>query len=350
MNNNLASREISDFLSKHFPQLNQLSSAEFYDWKIFNSPFGRGQIILEIAGGEVAATASLTVKPLIINDQETIGAEIGDTFTHPAHRRKGLFSKMVRGCLDYAKENGMAPIYGTPNRQSLPGYETKLGFPRCESASVKDMFKEIDRKFLIAKIAGKVRNRLLATILGNVYWLVIATRNKIGSFNATRIDWHEISSFPPGLNSRWATSRKDYSFFVGRDTDYLNWRFHSNPNSYRMFLGMINGIARCYFVSKLIKQGDHHIGYLCDYVCWNDDMKMFSAMLGMAEKSLAKDGAMGVELYCGRNSPYFKIARRLGYRLIGDIVVIAAQSSAHGKTLIESKQKWHFTMADADGV
>lgn len=350
MDNNPASRDMAEFLAKHFPRVNQLCSAEFYDWKNYGSPFGQGRIALEMIDGEVAATASLSIKPLIVGDIETVGAEIGDTFTHPEHQRKGLFSKMVRACVAHAAENGVAPIYGTPNGQSLPGYENKLGFPRCRNARVKDMFKEIDRRFLIAKAAAKLGSKALAAILGNAYWLAREARKKLGGWRAAPVEWREVAAFPSGLDPRWADDRKDYAFFIGRDAAYLNWRFQQNPNDYRMFLGLVGGVARCYFVTKLVGRGSHFIGYLCDYACWNDDMALFRAVLDMAEQTLARDKAKGVELYCSANSPYMGLVRRAGYRPIGEVVVIAEGGSAPGRTLIESTRKWHFTMADADGV
>jgi hypothetical protein len=58
--------------------------------------------------------------------------EIGETWTAPEHRRRGLFSLLVKHCWAHGYDHGAEIIYGTPNGQSTPGYK-KLGFDIIES-------------------------------------------------------------------------------------------------------------------------------------------------------------------------------------------------------------------------
>ena len=341
---------LSNFLVENKFPISQLTSAEFYAWKVYNSPLGQGIISLEMDGDLVTASAALSPKPLLIHDEEILGAEIGDTFTHPDYRRKGLFSKKVKDCVQHGGDHNILLIYGTPNSQSLPGYEKKLGFPQCGNARVKDMFKEIDYDLVRSKMRRKISTKWLADSAAGLYWGYLQYKSKPLRANTCQLDWESAASFPRGINGRWAEQRKDYAFFMNRNSDYLNWRFIDNPNEYLIFIGRQNDAVRCFFVVKFKQQQDRLIGYICDYACWNDDPKMFIALLGKAEQVLKQYSAKAMELYCGMNSPYYGVLSRMGFRQAGDIPVIAYAASPRGKTLLESSGKWHFTMADADGV
>lgn len=96
-------------------------------WWCFENPWG-GRYAVALAGGAVAASAYLGGKPVLDASGTIVKAyEIGETWTDPAFRRRGLFSKLVRHLVSETEADGRKLIYGTPNRQSAPGYE-RLGF------------------------------------------------------------------------------------------------------------------------------------------------------------------------------------------------------------------------------
>lgn len=344
------SEAMSKFLNENGFASSQLSSASFYDWKAYQSPFGKGTISLGIDGDSVTSSAALSPKSLFINDQEILGAEIGDTFTDANYRRQGLFSKRVRECISYANENGLSLIYGTPNSQSLPGYENKLGFPQCTKATIADLFIETDKYLVRKKFHRKVAFKPLSDIASLIYWKQIKKKQKKLETISTSLSWDEIKYFPDGIDGRWSSNREDYAFFLNRNTEYLNWRFSSNPNHYRIFIGRENGIIRCYFACTLKKTQEQTIGFLCDYVCWDDDQRHFLELFKFAANQFKATGANSIELYCSQLSPYYDTLISLGFRNIDSVVVIAYSGMPKGKELLESDGKWHFTMADADGV
>lgn len=109
-------------LSRHSDELTESRR----QWWCFGNPRG-GAFAFFRFGDEVAATCYLSAKLLNSGGEGVSAFEIGETATLPAHQRKGLFSKLVISCVEYAFENGSSIVYGTPNSQSIPGYE-KLGF------------------------------------------------------------------------------------------------------------------------------------------------------------------------------------------------------------------------------
>ncbi|MDP4578760.1 MAG: GNAT family N-acetyltransferase [Schleiferiaceae bacterium] len=95
-------------------------------------------------------------------------AQSGDTMTHPAHQKKGLFLMLAKATYNKCIEDGIALIFGFPNKQSYHGFSTKLdwtfngnmrrwtftvnSFPWCELTSINRQLKSAYRKFAEHKI------------------------------------------------------------------------------------------------------------------------------------------------------------------------------------------------------
>ena len=70
--------------------------------------------------------ASFTPKKFKVCSEIIIVSEIGDTFTDPNYQRQGIFSTLVNSVREDAlKYSRVQLLYGTPNENSLPGYEKK---------------------------------------------------------------------------------------------------------------------------------------------------------------------------------------------------------------------------------
>jgi GNAT superfamily N-acetyltransferase len=103
-------------------------------WWCFDNPHG-GFFAAAHTKDQLAATCYLAGKELVLPNFGVIKAfEIGETWTHEAHRRRGLFSLLVRHCTAEAYAQGGVLVYGTPNGLSTPGYR-KLGFEILETPS-----------------------------------------------------------------------------------------------------------------------------------------------------------------------------------------------------------------------
>lgn len=95
-------------------------------------------------------------------------AQSGDTMTHPAHQKRGLFLMLAKATYNKCIEDGIALIFGFPNKQSYHGFSTKLdwtfngnmrrwtfkvnSFPWCELTSINRQLKSAYRKFAEHKI------------------------------------------------------------------------------------------------------------------------------------------------------------------------------------------------------
>lgn len=78
--------------------------------------------------GELAAYYGVFPVKVEIDGNECIAAQSGNTMTAPAHQGKGLFTKLAKMTYDAAKKEGVAFIFGFPNKNSYPGFVKKLNW------------------------------------------------------------------------------------------------------------------------------------------------------------------------------------------------------------------------------
>lgn len=105
-------------------------TAEFWRWKHSESPFGASYSICawDDSQNELAGLRTLMWWSFRAPDGSLRrAARAVDTATHPAHQRKGIFSRLTRAAIEDLREEGAAFIFNTPNHQSLPGY-LKMGW------------------------------------------------------------------------------------------------------------------------------------------------------------------------------------------------------------------------------
>lgn len=104
-----------------------LSLASIY-LKYDTSIFGKSNVGLFALDEEGSPAAYYGVFPIILHydSEDFIIAQSGDTMTAPAHRKKGLFTRLAQETYSLANEVGVKLIYGFPNKNSYPGFKKKL--------------------------------------------------------------------------------------------------------------------------------------------------------------------------------------------------------------------------------
>jgi len=325
------------------------TAPEYYKWKISENPSMQGFTHLEMRDGNTAGSATLTPKRLSVMGEELLGTEIGDTFTHIGYRRQGIFTRCVCECTDYAISVGLQVIYGTPNSESLPGYEKKLGYPRCPFANVRKMIKHTSvrsiEKAMSSRLGWHPRPRILARILLWYFSARIKRLEERRSFDIVPVD-----RFAVGIDGLWGRSRTDYCFFTVRDESYLNWRFFENPDRYEVYAAIEDDRYLGYVATKLFTSEDMVVGTICDFVTSNDRVDVFADLINEVESKFKEWGVEYIQVWCVEGSPYFWHLARSGYLKRAEIPVIVFASTEIGKQLVQMKGIWHFTMADSDNI
>lgn len=330
------------------------TNKEYYKWKISNNPYSSGYIYLEFNEGIVTGSTSITPKKIAVLGEELLGAEIGDTFTHSEYRRTGICSRVVKKCTEYAISVNANIIYGTPNDQSLPGYQMKLGYPPCPYAKVKRMYKYFHVKPLEKDFKRKFGGKYLSIFLSHVYFYYLSIfslmKQKNKSYDPLSSEILPVLKFDEEVDGLWGSQRKDFIFFTIRDKNYLNWRFFLNPDDYTILIAKKNNTILGYIVLKISRNDDSCIGSICDFITYQDRNDVFKQLLSEAEKLFQNERVDFIQLLCSSNSPYFEPLCNFGYLIRRDRPVIVYTGTDVGKQIYDTDKKWHFTLADADNI
>jgi GNAT superfamily N-acetyltransferase len=94
----------------------------FWAWKHERSPFGPSPCLVAEADGRVVALRAFLPWRFRSGEREIRAVRAVDTATHPDWRGRGLFRRLTLRLAEELAAEGVAFVFNTPNRYSLPGY------------------------------------------------------------------------------------------------------------------------------------------------------------------------------------------------------------------------------------
>jgi GNAT superfamily N-acetyltransferase len=142
-----------------------------------------------------------------------------DAATHPDYQRQGIFTALMQRGMEDLRQQGVALIYSTPNRQTSLAGHLKAGW---QIVATWPLYVRVLRpvRMLRGLASGSRATRELAdfgTYFGDgiVPWEAL-----VGQY----------STVLPHLIARWEEKRRMVGFRTVRDLAYLEWRYGSHPN------------------------------------------------------------------------------------------------------------------------
>jgi hypothetical protein len=239
---------VAEFLHKGFSQkgADRIWSKEYLDWRLGDeNPAGRGYLSYAISDDKIVGVATLTRKKALFNGQELIVAEIGDTYTLPDIIRKGkpvalsdldsnpklyvnksVFGRIISEITHRASLDGVSIIYGTPNKNSFPGYIKRLGF--LNHTQYQNTVNYRPSSQLLIKKHSLLKP--LSKVFYAVERLVFTLQKMLYSF------WHgkgvKVSiSMPESdeIDALWKVTKPKAGFSLVRDGQYWFYRYVNHP-------------------------------------------------------------------------------------------------------------------------
>ncbi|EMX2132269.1 GNAT family N-acetyltransferase [Citrobacter cronae] len=120
--------ELKIFYKCYYSEDNKLFNEMYLPWLLHKNPHGDGISVNIRIENELVANMFLVPIKLIKNGREKYAYYATDVLTHPNHRDKNLFVKLIRCSIDFLKEQNSCLI-GHPNSNALPGWKrTKMNF------------------------------------------------------------------------------------------------------------------------------------------------------------------------------------------------------------------------------
>ena len=338
---------IGKFFSSVYQGYGIHGSMDYFQWKIADNLIRPGVINLVWTPTGIGSVTSLTPKILFIKGQKLPAAEIGDTFTDQAYQRQGLFTMLVNQTRVDGNGLGIDFIYGTPNDQSLPGYEKHANFKPITGINVRalsfpvhvQMALQARLPWIIASVAG-----FLWTLLVQL-WLWAQTL--INSGHSWRIE--EVSVIPVDWDFFWDEARSNNDFLLSREREYLKWRYFDNPYHYHVLIARRNGKIHGYLVYRLVMDERMPTLRIADYLSTPGEETVLGSLLTRAIKAALEMGAVKVSAWCPSSNLHFRQFCAYGFKAGVEIPVICHQSAVAMKIQQEC-HTWHFSLGDSDNV
>lgn len=113
-----------------------------------------GFMAIHQESGAAAAYYGVFPHQIIRGEDIMTVAQSGDTMTHPAHRKKGLFIRLAKMTYAACEAAGIRYIYGFPNENSLPGFLKHLDWKQTDEVVRYDL-KLRFKTFPLSRLAAR---------------------------------------------------------------------------------------------------------------------------------------------------------------------------------------------------
>jgi GNAT superfamily N-acetyltransferase len=255
-------------------------------WRYDQGPHGEAvSLLARPPGGEgISGYACSPRLALVRGDDATLApvGETGDVMTHPAWRKRGIFSGLDRRAMEETARRGWPLAFGLPNRRSAHiflelGWE-RIGavrpysFPLRPTAGARaEVLKDGRARAWLLRWHALRRRRALARVLP-----------RVRRFRAE----HALTAFPPETLTLSREVERRFAFMVRRDPEYLTWRFLRNPSRLHEATALYAGddLAAVGVVQRPREPGG--TGYLVDVLAPEPDAleaALFRAILRLDE-------------------------------------------------------------------
>lgn len=325
------------------------SDAKYFCWKLIDNPVQEGFANVADYYGQIVGTTTITPKELGIKGERVRGAEIGDTFTHPDFQRQGIFTALVNVSKESAIECGLKFIYGTPNNNSLPGYEKKCNFIKIDSVNIQMLICPVNFSNILAtKLPSVNLAKIVSPFISFTFKLLFSNRyQNVKNNNISVIKLKD--EFPQSVNELAQKSLKQYDAILFRNKKYLDWRFVYNPDQYHIWIIQKNEECLGYIVCKHGLWKGQRVGYITDFLVDMDYCYLYKSLVVEAMNFFIKDKVDMIACWAVSGAPYSRILKRCGFLKAWDLPLICYKNEI-GLFVSSSVNTWHFTMTDSDNI
>jgi hypothetical protein len=277
------------------------------------------------------------------------GALFSAVMVHPSYRRLGIFSRLVKACMEEAWRRGAAFINTMPNDISYRGF-IKLGWrdPGDRTLYVRPMnLKTLARQ--------KVYPSWLGIILGFMtQGLVTLISPRPGKHRLTLVAVPEFGMEAGDLSRRIGVSFD--GLILNRTHSWLTWRYKTNPwNYYERLEASTDGRLKGYAVTNLNTQWGVTAGYIVEIL--GETAEVRQALIEASVEHLRDQGAQICAAVISppklmadfRAKGFFHIPQRISPKKFHTVYQPHLDYAADFDT-VRSVDRWYQTLWDWDVI
>jgi len=277
-----------DFLQEEFGKNGSpMWTVEYMQWKLSRkNPAGKGFLHVTVCNNKIIGTATLTKKRILVDGEEFIGGEVGDTYSSEKIRKlarpntlsllsanpssyinKSIFGRCIAEITNRAKNAGIFYIYGTPNNNSYPGYTKRLNFIDIKGYKNWSMSK-ITINFAMRKLKIPKYLHSVLNSLGKIIACLYSSASKLYSED---VKFEILDKIPDekAINELWNKVKPKTGFSLIRDGIYWNYRYLSHPlNEYKILAFWDQNSLQGLLALKLSKdKNDENTAIISEWLC-----------------------------------------------------------------------------------
>lgn len=317
----------------------------YYDWMYFQNPLGRAIAWGGFVDGTLVSSFAVVPRRFRIDGETVVLGKTMDMFTDPAFQGRGLMRDLSEIVFDEAKTRGLTTLYVTPSRNSYPIFVEKLGFREEFSIHYRVRLlnpSEVLRSFMSIPI--------LPHLAGAVFkvWDRMAYGSPTRGSGGGEILFQEAERFGPETDELWSRCQS-YRVIQIRDAEYLNWRFVSNPDRYRIFQGWDASKLRGLIVLKITIRKGLRVGEVVDFLSPQDEAPCLEGMFRFAVSFFHDSGCVMVQSWVIHGSRQQEIFRKVGIHIPrGKMRLVLSPDSDFD--LFYDGGAWLLTMGDGNDI
>jgi len=237
-------------------------------WRYDQNPHGRAlSFVQRASSGEFVSGYACSPRRAVPSGDEARSAivgETGDVMTHPAWRKRGLFSALDVAAMAEARQLGWPIVFGLPNRRSAHiflelGWE-RVGTLRPWAFVLRDGRAAREERAKEGRLRGWLTP--LAARSGR------AARARLRSGAPLRAQ--RLTAFPRDVADLSRRVEPRFALMVRRDADYLDWRFLRGPAGLHRAIALYDGPRLAAYVVVQVPRPGESIGYLVDLLAADD--------------------------------------------------------------------------------
>jgi len=282
-------------------------SKEFWDWRFEKNPFGKPIIKLAFYGEKLVGNYLVHPLQIVLGKRSIPILYSMTTMTDHDFTGRGISTNLANQVYDIGRTLGYKAVIAFVNKNSHYMFTKKLGF------SDLNTMKELSI------------NNLETTISQS-------TVQQISNFN----------EIPSDFFSTYLNSFK--KFAIRRDSDYLNWRFLSNPeNKYYCYKIVKNNEFCGYFILKNFNGIKCHI---VDFLI-KDDIDYYNAMINYSKIFCQKLNISNLTFWTNNNFfNNFLNQKKINVIPTQTYFVLKILNNSYDN--INNFKNWYITMSDSD--
>lgn len=247
---NYAHEDINVFFESYYHSFGQRPylDDEWFHWFYTMNPAGlcKQYILVDLLKSKWIGGFGFAPNNFVVNDVTYKGVLTVNGFINPGYENQGLYTSMIRSCLDEEKKSGIV-IFGFPNRRNIP---SQRGFQ-------KNSF----------------------TNHGNMSFLEMVPCEK--SLEIKEVNTSDRAERFQNLDYQRLLRGSNFNFY--RSYEYFRWRFETRPHKKYLYLSLFSKKTMGYMILGFYNSsvGKKH----CQIVDFGwDDKNCFVPLLNKAQR------------------------------------------------------------------